>query len=70
MKIDYDKIADAMYIHFNKGKVFKTYKMKDSVIVDMDKKGKMIGIEILDVSSQIPQKQINSSIKTGIPVLV
>lgn len=68
MKIDYDKIADAMYIHFHKGKVFKTVEMKDSVIVDIDRKGKVIGIEVLDVSSQVSEKQIKSSLKTGIPV--
>lgn len=70
MKITYDKGADAMYIYLNSGKVSKTVQMKDSVIVDLNKKGKLIGIEILDVSSQIPEKQIKSSIKTGIPILV
>ncbi|MDO8492577.1 MAG: DUF2283 domain-containing protein [bacterium] len=70
MKITYDKTADAMYIYFNKGRVSKTVQMKDSIVVDLDKKGKLVGIEILDVSSQIPERQIKSSIKTGIPVLV
>jgi len=68
MKITYDKLADAMYIYFHTGKVFKTVEMKDSVIVDLDKKGNLIGIEVLGISSQISEKQIKSSIKTGVPV--
>lgn len=68
MKITYDKLADAMYIYFHKGKVFKTVEMKDSVIVDLDKKGNVVGIEVLGISSQVSEKQIKSSIKIGVPV--
>ena len=58
MKITYDKIADAMYIYLNKAtKVFKTVKMTDKLLVDLDKEGKLLGIEILDASSQIKQKK-------------
>ena len=38
MKISYDKIADAMYIYFRKGKVAKTIKIKRGLLVDVDKK--------------------------------
>lgn len=58
MGIQYDKIADAMYVYLKKGKIFKTVKMKDRLIVDVDKEGKIIGLEILGVSSQIPKKEI------------
>lgn len=68
MKITYDKLADAMYIYFSTGKVFKTVEMEDSVIVDLDKKGNLVGIEVLGISSQVSEKQIKSSIKTGVPV--
>lgn len=58
MRIQYDKIADAMYVYLKKGRIFKTIKMKDRLIVDVDKAGKIIGLEILGVSSQIPKKEI------------
>ncbi len=66
MKINYDKIADALYISFMKTKVFKTIKMADRLIVDIDAGGKIIGMEILDASSQIP-KQKSSKITIDIP---
>ncbi|OGI91885.1 hypothetical protein A3A09_00410 [Candidatus Nomurabacteria bacterium RIFCSPLOWO2_01_FULL_42_20] len=57
MKITYDKIADAMYIYLNKAKVAKTIKMADKLLVDLDRSGKVLGIEVLDASSQIKQKK-------------
>lgn len=59
MKIKYDKIADAMYIYIiGKGKVAKTIKVNSRLLVDVDKKGNLLGIEILGVSQQIPKKEI------------
>lgn len=58
MKIEYDKIADAMYIYLKKAKVYKTVKMQDRLIVDVDRKGNVVGIEVLDISSQVPKKSI------------
>ena len=66
MKIQYDKIADAVYIYLKKGKIFKTIKMKDRLIVDTDKDGKIIGLEILSASAQMPKGQLRE-IKIKIP---
>ena len=68
MKMNYDKIADALYIYLNKGKVFKTVKMADRMIVDTDKDGNIVGIEILDASHQIKQKK-PASLNIRIPAL-
>jgi len=67
MKMNYDKIVDALYIYLNKkGKIFKTIKMTDKMLVDVDKSGNILGIEILGASSQIRQKQ-PSELKIKIP---
>ena len=50
MKIHYDPKADAMYIQLAKGKYEVSREISDSVIVDEDKKGKILGVEVLDVS--------------------
>ena len=68
MKATYDKEADAMYIRVKKGKVHKTLKVSDMVLVDVDKKGQALGLELLFVSSQMPRKSISQTIRTGIPV--
>jgi len=58
MKISYDKIADALYIYLRSGKVAKTKKVTSRLLIDMDRKGNVLGIEMLDVSHQIPKKEI------------
>ena len=60
MKIRYDSKVDAMYIELARGKYDATRKITDSILVDEDKKGKVLGIEILDATQNIeafnPQK--------------
>ena len=68
MKIQYDKLADAIYIYFKNGKISKTIKLKDQLLVDVDNRGKIVGLEILDASSQVPKNEIGH-IKIGIPVV-
>lgn len=58
MKIKYDKIADAIYIYLNKKKIKKSIKLKNRLIVDIDDVGKIVGIEILSASLQIPRNEI------------
>lgn len=69
MKIQYDKLADAMYIYFKPGKVKKTVKISNRALVDVDKEGNIIGMEILNASRQIPKKEIGK-VYTGMPVCV
>ena len=55
MKITHDKDADAVYIEFSDA-VFNSNKKIDSdTIIDLDKEGKIIGIELLNVSKRIPK---------------
>jgi len=62
MKIRYDSKVDAMYIKLAKGKYDSTRKISDVILVDEDKKGKVLGIEILDATKNItafnPQEKV------------
>lgn len=58
MEITYDKKADAMYIQFRKGGFAKNKKIDDLTIIDLDEKGNLLGIELLDASKRIPQKSL------------
>lgn len=53
MEISYDKKADAMYIRFRKGRFAKNKKIDERTIVDLDKKGKVLGIELLEASDWV-----------------
>jgi uncharacterized protein YuzE len=68
MKATYDKTADAMYIRVKNGKIHKTLEVSDAINVDVDTRGRALGVEILYVSSQMPLKNIKEAIRTGIPV--
>ena len=68
MKVTYDKIANAAYMTLRKGKVAKTIEMSDNVIIDLDKKGNLLGIEMLEASKQFPRKILASNILSGIPI--
>ncbi len=59
MRIHYDKENDAMYIRFSESKYFESNEIKNGIIIDYDKKGKVIGMEILDTKENLPKKSIS-----------
>ena len=54
MKIRYDPDADAMYITLRKDKAARTKEIDENTIIDFDKNGQIIGIEILFVKERNP----------------
>ncbi|MEK7147035.1 MAG: DUF2283 domain-containing protein [Patescibacteria group bacterium] len=57
MMIKYDKEIDALYIGINKAKVAKTLEQREGFLIDVDKNGKIIGIEILNFSKVSSKKE-------------
>jgi len=55
MKMKYDKKEDAIFIEFAKGTYKKTRKVSDTILVDEDATGKILGIEILDASKNVQE---------------
>lgn len=49
----YDEKVDVVYIELAKGKYRETRKISDAILVDEDKEGKVLGIEILDAKKNI-----------------
>lgn len=54
MKISYDPKADALYIKFQDGRVARTRKVEDGMLVDMDGGSRLVGIEIIGMKGRIP----------------
>ena len=54
MKFEYDKEVDAAYIYLKypieDGEAARTIELNDNIRIDFDKKGKILGMEILDAS--------------------
>ncbi len=58
MRIEIDKEIDAGYIYFKEiaeGEVKKTISLNDFITIDLDVQGKVIGIEILQISKNLPK---------------
>lgn len=68
MRVSYDEEADAAYIYLKeriaKGEVKNTIALNDDIILDFDKDKKLIGIEILTASKNIPQKVVAEMLKS------
>jgi len=53
MEITFDKEADAVYIEFSEGEFASNKKIDKDTIIDLDRDGKILGIELLNVSNRI-----------------
>ncbi|MDE1860821.1 MAG: DUF2283 domain-containing protein [Candidatus Micrarchaeota archaeon] len=60
MEISFDPKADAIYVKFRNAKFFKNKKIDSETIIDLDKKGHIIGIEFLNAAKRIPPKELES----------
>ena len=50
MKLTYDRRLNVGYIQFKKTRIAKTVKFRSNLLIDMDKKGEVVGIELLEVA--------------------
>ncbi len=53
MNIRYDKDADCLYIQFQQGRVSKTRKIDEGIVIDFDEESGIYGIEIVGVSEKM-----------------
>lgn len=68
MKIEYSKEADAIYVYFREEYVAKSKEIEDGVVIDFDKNGQIIGIEVLDVSQRFSLSDIVNVSIENLPV--
>lgn len=59
MNISYDKDADCLYIQFQQGKVNRTKKIEEGILVDLDETGRIYGIEIVGASERMSIKSLS-----------
>ena len=58
MKIEYDKEVDALYIRIQEKKVYRTKEIEEGINLDLDKQGKIIGLEIISVRARYKPKDV------------
>lgn len=50
MQIQIDPQADALYLTLKRGRVHRSREVEDGVVLDLDQRGRVLGIEMLDIS--------------------
>jgi len=64
VKVEYDSKADAMYIWLRKARYEISEELAENVIIDLDKNGRIIGIEILDATKNLGKELVNKILNT------
>ena len=69
MEISLDVKADALYIKFQEGKFAKNKRIDEDTIIDLDAKGRLLGIEMLNVTKKISMKDL-SDVSIKLPLKI
>ncbi len=64
IRVQYDSKADVMYIWLRKARYEISEELAENVILDLDKRGRIIGIEILDASKNLGKELVNKILNT------
>ena len=64
VRVEYDAKADAMYIWLRKARYELSEELAENVIIDLDRSGRIIGIEILDVTRNLGKELVNKILST------
>lgn len=70
MRFHYDKKKDAFYMRFDEAPYQESNEVADGVILDYDKQGKLIGMEILDASRRLPRSLKEALRREELPLSV
>ncbi len=65
MKIEYDKKADILYLHFRTVKPHDSRDVDEGMTLDLDTDGRIVGIEILDAAERIGARALLLMTKKG-----
>jgi uncharacterized protein YuzE len=68
MRIEYDKVADALYIQLREAYVDDNIDVEEGISIDLDEKRHIIGIEVLDASKKMALKDMANITIENLPV--
>ena len=58
MRLRLDKDCDALYLRLDDSEIGESEEVKPGVILDFNAEGKVVGVEILDLSERVPAEQL------------
>ena len=60
MKVSTDKKLDIGYVQLRRGKVYRTLKVRTGILLDLDRSGRVVGIELLSLSKLAPNLRVKN----------
>lgn len=60
MKVTYDEEADALYLTLREEEYYESDEIKKGLIIDYDKEGNPIGVEIVGASAHLNQEDLST----------
>lgn len=64
MRVKKNTKLDVAYVQLRRGAVAKTIELRPGILMDLDKNGEVIGIEVLSIAKLAPLFMENSTKKT------
>lgn len=58
MKLKIDKESDTLYFRLDEAEIVESEEVQPGIILDFDENGRMIGIEILSLSTRFPPEKL------------
>jgi uncharacterized protein YuzE len=58
VRVSFDQEADALYVRLDRSPVAESEEVRPGVVLDLDERGEVVGIEVLRVSERLPKAEL------------
>jgi uncharacterized protein YuzE len=58
MRVRFDQQADALYLRLDESTIVESEEVRPGVVLDLDERGEVVGIEILRVARRLPEAEL------------
>ncbi len=58
MRVRFEQEADALHVRIDESPVFESEEIRPGVVLDLDQRGEVIGLEMLRVSQRLPTAEL------------
>lgn len=58
MRVRFNEQADALYVRFDESPVVESEEVRPGVVLDLDERGEIVGIEILRFAQRLPTAEL------------
>jgi uncharacterized protein YuzE len=58
VKVRFDEQADALYVRLGDSPIVESEELRPGLIVDLDERGEVVGLEILQVLERVPSADV------------